>query len=112
MSPVLDTVTTVRLAPPDKSATPTTLKIQTDSEIDSGLDAQQRTRLGYFILSTAIESQGASSKFSTTNNLGSSCRKAVRLQLVSRGPRACLGLLTRPHPGRALTKNSPVISMS
>jgi hypothetical protein len=50
MSPVLDTGDTVRLAPSDDSATPPTWKIQTDSEVNPDLDAQQRTRLGEFIL--------------------------------------------------------------
>jgi hypothetical protein len=70
MSPVLNTVATIRLAPPDESTTPTAWKIQTGSEIHFDLDAQQRTRLGDFILSAAIGYSGASSIFSTINYLG------------------------------------------
>jgi hypothetical protein len=69
MSPVLYTLATVRLAPADESTTPPTRKIQTDSEINSDLDAQQRTRLGEFIPSSAIGSPGTTSVFSTTNDL-------------------------------------------
>jgi hypothetical protein len=70
MSPVLDTVATVRLASADKSSRPPMWKIQTDSEINSDLDARQRTRLGEFVLSAAIRSPGTTSVFSTTNDLG------------------------------------------
>jgi hypothetical protein len=70
MSPVLDTVATVRLAPADESITPPTWKIQTDSEINSDLDAQQRTCLGEFILSAAIGLPGTTYVFSTANDLG------------------------------------------
>jgi hypothetical protein len=70
MSPELDTVVTVRLAPADESTTPPTWKKQTDSEVNSDLDAQQRTRLGEFILSAAICSTGTTSVFSTSNGLG------------------------------------------
>jgi hypothetical protein len=44
--------------------------MQTDSEVNSGLDAQQRTRFGEFILSAAIGYPGTTSAFSTSNNLG------------------------------------------
>jgi Reverse transcriptase (RNA-dependent DNA polymerase) len=70
MSPVLDTVATVRCAPADESTTPPMWKIQTDFEVNSDLDAQQRTRLGEFILSAAIGSPGTTSEFSTSNDLG------------------------------------------
>jgi hypothetical protein len=66
MSPVLDTVATVRLAPADESTTPPTWKIQTDSD----LDTHQRTRLEEFILSAAKGSPGTTSIFSTTSDLG------------------------------------------
>jgi hypothetical protein len=58
-----DTVATVRLAPADESSTLPTWKIQTDSEFNSDLDAQQRTRFGEFILSAAIGSPGTTSVF-------------------------------------------------
>jgi Reverse transcriptase (RNA-dependent DNA polymerase) len=69
-SPVLDTVATVRLAPADESTTPPTWKIQTDSEVNSDLDAQHRTRLREFIHSATIGSPDTTSVFSTTNDLG------------------------------------------
>jgi hypothetical protein len=76
MSPVLDTVSTVCLAPADKSITPSTSKIQTDSKINSDLDAQQCTCLGEFILPVAIGSPGTTaSEFSTTNDLGRANKK-------------------------------------
>jgi hypothetical protein len=70
MSAVLNTVATVHLVPADESTTPHTWKTQTDSKINSDLDAQQRTRLGEFILSAAIGSSGTTSVFSTSNDLG------------------------------------------
>jgi hypothetical protein len=63
-------VASVRLAPADESTTTPTWKIQTDSEINSDVDAQQRTRLIKFILSAAIGSSGTIPVFSTTNDLG------------------------------------------
>jgi hypothetical protein len=70
ISPVLDTVATVRLAPADESTTPPTWKLQTSSETNSDLDEQQRTRLGEFILSAAIGSPDTTSIFSTKNDIG------------------------------------------
>jgi Reverse transcriptase (RNA-dependent DNA polymerase) len=70
MSPVLDIVATVGLAPADEPTTPPTWTIQTDTEVNSVLDAQQRTPLGEFKLSAAIGSPDTTSVCSTTNDLG------------------------------------------
>jgi hypothetical protein len=70
MSPVLDTMAIVLPAPADESTTPPMWKIQTDSEVNSDLDAQQRTRLGEFIISAAIGFPATTYVFSTSNDLG------------------------------------------